>query len=85
MSAQQVAAGDGQTAAITVGTVGQATLQPLKDQAGRPTTVQGAAAMAAFELERMDLASSKGSRWSDPELRQWEGDSGTIHAFSWSA
>lgn len=75
----------GETLAVTVGTVGQATVQPLKDQAGRPTTVQGAAAMAAFELERMDLASAKGSRWSDPELRQWEGDSGTIHAFSWSA
>ncbi len=40
--------------------------------------------MAAFQLESMDLASSRGSRWSDPELRPWQGDSGTLHVFSWS-
>jgi hypothetical protein len=31
----------------------------------------------------MDVASSKGSRWSDPELRAWEGDSGSVMAFGW--
>jgi len=75
----------GDTPTINVGKVGQAKLQPLKDQAGRPAKVQGAAAMAAFQSESMELASSKGSRWSDPDLRSWEGDSGTLHSFKWSA
>jgi hypothetical protein len=75
----------GDKPAISVGKVGQATLQPLKDQAGRTAKVQGAAAMAAFQSESMDLASSKGSRWSDPDLRSWEGDSGTLHTLNWSS
>jgi hypothetical protein len=36
-------------------------------------------------IDSMDLASSKGSRWSDPDLRAWDGDSGTLHQFNWSA
>jgi hypothetical protein len=75
----------GDALTITVGNVGQVAMQPLKDQTGRPTKVQGAAAQAAFQSDSMELASSKGSRWSDPELRQWEGDSGTLHTVTWSA
>ena len=67
------------------GTVGQATLAPLVDPTGRPTTVQGTAAQAAFQSASMQLASSQGTRWSDPDLRAWEGDSGTLHTFQWSA
>ena len=70
---------------LAVGKVGDVTLTPLKDQAGRATKVTGAAAQGAFQLESMDLASSKGSRWADPGLREWQGDSGTMHRFSWSA
>jgi hypothetical protein len=33
----------------------------------------------------MSLASSKGSRWSDPEMRPWQGDSGNVMTFDWSA
>jgi len=77
--------GWGDTPTLSVGTFGQAKLTPLKDQAGRSTKVQGAAAQAAFQLASMDLASSKGSRWSDPKLREWQGDSGTLHQFNWSA
>ena len=54
----------GATLSITVGTVGQATLAPLVDPAGRPTTVQGTAAQAAFQSASMQLASSQGTRWS---------------------
>jgi hypothetical protein len=75
----------GDSPSLSVGNVAQAKLTPLKDQAGRATKVQGAAAQAAFQLESMDLASSKGSRWSDPKLREWQGDSGTLHQFNWSA
>jgi hypothetical protein len=70
---------------LCVGDVGQANLTPLKDATGRPTRVEGAAAMAAFQFASMDLASSKGSHWTDPNLRQWQGDSGTLHQFNWSA
>ena len=75
----------GDKPSLTVGSIGRASLQPLKDQAGRPTKVQGAAAQAGFLIESMDLASSKGSRWADPDMRAWEGDSGTLHSFSWTA
>jgi hypothetical protein len=74
----------GDNPSITVDNVASLRLQPLKNQAGGRTKVQGAIAMAAFQLESMDLASSKGSRWSDPELRPWQGDSGTLHVFNWS-
>ncbi len=74
---------DGATPAATVGDVAQIRMQPLKDPQGRATTVQGAAAQAAFQIERMNVASSKGSRWADPELRSWEGDSGNLVSFSW--
>ena len=74
----------GDNPSVTVGSVGQARLQPMKDPAGRPTKVQAAAAQAGFQIDSMDLASSKGSRWSDPDMRAWEGDSGTLHRFNWS-
>lgn len=75
----------GEKISITVGNYGKVLLEPLKDPEGRSATVQGTAAQAAFQSASMELASSKGTRWSDPELRQWEGDSGTIHTFNWSA
>ena len=75
----------GETLSISVGEFGKATLVPFKDQAGRTVTVQGTAAQGAFQSASMELASSKGTRWSDPELRQWDGDSGTIHTFNWRA
>jgi len=75
----------GEQLSITVGQVCQATLAPLKNQAGQPTTVQGSAAQEAFQLTSMVVASSQGSQWSDPDLRHWAGDSGTIHTFNWSA
>jgi hypothetical protein len=74
----------GDNPSITIGDVASLTLQAVKDQTGRRTTVQGALAMAAFQLESMDVASSKGSHWTDAEMRPWEGDSGTLHSFSWS-
>ena len=70
---------------FSVGDVGQATLTRLKDPTGQPTKVQGAMAQAGFQIATMDLASSKGSRFADPDLRPWEGDSGTLHTFAWSA
>ncbi len=75
----------GDNPSLTVGSIGQARLQPIKDPAGQRTKVAGAAAQAGFQIDSMDLASSKGSRWNDPDLRAWDGDSGTLHQFNWSA
>ena len=75
----------GNNPSVTVGNIGQARLQPIKDPAGQSTKVAGAAAQAGFQIDSMDLASSKGSRWSDPDMRAWEGDSGTLHEFNWRA
>jgi hypothetical protein len=77
--------GWGDSPTLTVGKVAQVTLTPVKDQAGRRAKVEGAPAQAAFRLASMDVASSKGSRWADPKLREWQGDSGTLHQFNWSA
>jgi len=65
---------------ITVGQFGKATIAPF---AG--AKVQGTAAQGAFQSASMELASSKGTRWSDPDFRNWSGDSATIHSVNWSA
>ncbi len=75
----------GDNPSLIVGDIGQATLQPIKDAAGKRTQVRSAAALTGFQIESMDLASSKGSRFADPDMRAWEGDSGTLHQFNWSA
>ena len=85
IEATRIEIGWGDSPSLSVGNVAQAKLTPLKDQAGHATRVEGAAAQAAFQLASMQLASSKGSRWSDPKLREWQGDSGTLHQFNWSA
>lgn len=73
----------GDRPSVTVGKVGQATLTPLHDGTGKPTRIEGSAAQAGFQFASMDLASSRGTRWADPDLRQWQGDSGTLQQFSW--
>ena len=74
----------GDNPSLTVGSVGKATLAPIKSPTGAATTVQGAAAAAGFQLPEIALASSKGSRFTDPDMRAWDGDSGTLHEFNWS-
>jgi hypothetical protein len=74
-----------ETLSVTVGEFGKATLASFKDQAGQLATVRGTPAQGAFQSASMEIASSKGTRWSDPDLRNWEGDSGTIHEVNWSA
>lgn len=75
----------GETPSFSVEGLGRAAFQRLKDPAGKPARVEGAMAQAGFQIESMDLASSKGSRFTDPEMRAWDGDSGTLHNFNWSA
>ncbi len=75
----------GEHPSITVGAIGKCTMDPIKDPSGQRTNVKGAAAQAGFQIDGMDLASSKGSTWRDPDLKSWDGDSGTLHKFDWRA
>ncbi len=75
----------GESPTLRVGDVGEASLKRLKDATGQATRVTGSAAQAGFQLPSIDLASSAGSRMSDPDLRSWEGSSGTLHEFDWKS
>jgi hypothetical protein len=74
----------GKTSSLSVGEVAKAQMKALDDGAGNPTRVSGAVAQGALQIDGMQLASAKGSRWADPEMRAWDGDSGTLHSFDWS-
>ena len=70
---------------VTVDGIGQATLQLFTDDEGRPTTISGAKGQTAFGIESMNLASSKGSQWTDQGLRPWKGEDGVIYKFNWNS
>jgi hypothetical protein len=70
---------------IRVGGIGEATLKPFQDGAGKTATLTGAAAQAAFHIDSMRLASARTGSWSDPDLGSWESDSATLHSFNWAA
>ena len=71
---------------VTIGDVGQVQVQRVRDTAGRPTQVLHAPALGVFQADSVDLARSDGTRWSDPDMRLWEGGgSGIVGAFRWSA
>ena len=74
----------GDTLSLTVGDVAKAQWKAMDDGAGHPTRVSGAVAHGALQIDGMQLASAKGSRWADPEMRTWNADSGTLHSFDWS-
>lgn len=75
----------GDETSVTVGEVGHVESKRMKSETGEAATVRGAAAMGAFQLESMEVARTAGTRWTDPEMRSWEGDSGTVSRFNWSA
>lgn len=75
----------GEPLSIQIGSVGQVTLQPLKDAAGKPTRLLNAMANSGM-VETTDLAASNGSRFAAPDMRSWEaGGHGGVSPFSWSA
>ena len=75
----------GENPTLSVGGFGEATMWPITNGAGKSTIVTGAMSQAGLEIESMNLANSAGSKWSDPDFRTWEGSSGNIHEFNWSA
>lgn len=75
--------GDATTGSI--GGAGTIVSQRMKGGAGQPAVIEGAAAMAAFGLERLEVASAVGSHWTDPDLRRWDAGSGSVSTFNWRA
>jgi hypothetical protein len=74
----------GENPTLSVHGFGQATMRPLSNGDGKLTIVSGAMSQAGLQIDSMNLASSDGSQWSDPDFRSWEGSSGNIHEFDWS-
>lgn len=68
---------------ITVGSVGELVIAPLKGATGEPTRLLHGA--AAFR-DDVFLAKGTGSRWRDPDMRPWEsGGHAEYTEFDWSA
>ncbi len=74
----------GKKPTLSVTGIGQAIMQPLSNGAGKATIISGAMSQAGLQFDCMNLASSDGSLWYDPDFRRWEGSSGNIHEFDWS-
>ncbi len=67
----------------TIGQVGRLEWTPRQGAGGRATRVEAAEAMAVFAVADGQPAKTTGSRWSDPEMPSWQGDSGMISRFPW--
>ena len=75
---------EGKTVSVKVGEIGRVSSELLTDQAGRTTSVHGAGLATVLQLPSVDLAPSKGTRWSDPGLRKFEAKSGARGKFQWA-
>jgi hypothetical protein len=70
---------------IVIGDVGRLVSDPRVDPSGRPTLVDGAEAVAAFEFGApIQPARTLGSHFADPDLRGFEGNSGYMGTFRWT-
>jgi hypothetical protein len=75
------------TISASVGSVGYIRSQRLKNDAGQSMIMQnvGFAVALQFDRQMAELAPSKGTHWSDPDMpRQWESKSGAVGTFRWS-
>jgi len=75
----------GDNPSVTVGAVGNVTLQRIKNEGGRATQLLNAPVLGAIQVDTADLARSEGSRFADPLMRRWDaGGHGSLSPFSWS-
>lgn len=65
--------------------LGEATLEPIKDEAGKPTMISGAPAQAALRIDSMNIARPAENAWTDPDLRRWQAADGVLFDFDWSS
>ena len=82
-SAKIDVADNGDTITVRVGDVGRVESRRLRDPQGQGFTLRGGGFVSGLGMEEVDLAPS-GSRWTDPDLRQFTTKSGARGAFSWS-
>jgi hypothetical protein len=73
----------GETITVTVEGAGSLKSQRLRDPQGQGFTLRGGGFVTGLGMQEVDLAPS-GSRWTDPDLRQFETKSGARGEFSWS-
>ena len=74
---------DGETITVTVANAGELQSKLLRDGQGNGFQLRGGGFVAALGMEAADLAPSA-SRWTDPDLRQFETRSGARGDFTWS-
>ena len=75
---------EGDTITATVIGAGFLKSERLKDEQGRPTTLENAGFASALEIDTLELAPSVGSRWSDPEVpHPFETKSGLVARVNW--
>ncbi len=74
---------DGETITVSVANAGELQSRLLRDGQGNGFQLRGGGFVAAFGMEAADLAPSA-SRWTDPDLRQFETKSGARGDFTWS-
>lgn len=72
----------GDQPAATVGDVIHAVLRRYKTRSGKQTTLNTLDYLEAFGVTSEELGDSTGSRWSDPEMREWSGGAGGIAPFT---
>lgn len=70
---------------IKVNGIGEATLEPVSDGAGKLATISGAPAQAGLHIDSMNIATPRNSRWKDPGLREWQPADGVLFDFNWSS
>jgi hypothetical protein len=83
-SAKIDVADGGDTIAVTVANAGRVESRRLRDPQGQGFTLRGGGFVSELGMEEVELAPS-GSRWTDPDLRQFETKSGARGDFRWSA
>ncbi|MGH2561685.1 MAG: DUF1326 domain-containing protein [Thermomicrobiales bacterium] len=77
-------ADEGDAISVAVGDTGRVESRRLVDGEGHGFTMRGGGFITALGMEKVDLAPSA-SRWTDPDLRQFETKSGARGDFTWSA
>lgn len=73
---------EGERPTATVGDVARVTLRRYMTASGKQTTLNDAEYQEPFGVTREDLCDASGSRWADPELRDWNAGAGGIATFA---
>ncbi len=56
----------------TVEGIGQLVFQPITNEAGSPTVISNAPLFGAFAIPSEQLGFTQGTKFSDPDMREWE-------------